>query len=273
MWPALGSARDGTPPPTHRATQQAAAQRNRRAINPPVAWTPDQIAGVWGRAPGKRNRKPAARKATTHKVAPTRRSLLGKLIQNRLQIRGQNRHQEHSRHLVILVNNKGRRHTISRDSLENVDKTPSRSIINRRISKRSGLHEIPRILLRRLLDIQPDDLSPGIEDLLHLRSLSPARPTPGAPDVDHDGLPGIIRKPDDLPVLKQRLPFEPLQRLALTNRVPNLDLPPRSHEIEIPGPDLGSIFTGSASSHQQQQNQKPLHAPVTRGSVAPTGSV
>ncbi|SFR28959.1 hypothetical protein SAMN04488564_11667 [Lentzea waywayandensis] len=48
-------------------TQQAAAQSNRRAINPQAAPPPDQIAGGLGAAPpGKaRNRKVAARKVTT----------------------------------------------------------------------------------------------------------------------------------------------------------------------------------------------------------------
>ncbi|RDI29752.1 hypothetical protein DFR72_105171 [Lentzea flaviverrucosa] len=67
MWPALGSARDGTPPPTQPSKQPAAAQRNRRAICPLAALPPDQIAGVWGRAPGKaRNatRPPASRDAS-----------------------------------------------------------------------------------------------------------------------------------------------------------------------------------------------------------------
>ena len=62
-----------TGPHRHNApsTQQAAAQLNRRAINPQAAPPPDQIAGGLGAAPpGKRtHRNQAARKATTHKVA------------------------------------------------------------------------------------------------------------------------------------------------------------------------------------------------------------
>ncbi|SMC65175.1 hypothetical protein SAMN05660733_00765 [Lentzea albidocapillata] len=234
---------------------------------------PDQIAGGLGAAPPGEARNasspPASQPPT--RLAP-QRSLLGKLIQNRLQIRSQHRNQKRSRHLMILIHNKRRRNAISRNTPKNVDKTPGRSIINRRIGQTPVLHKIPRMILGSLLDVNPDNLSPSVKNLLHLRSLSPAGPTPGPPNIDHNRLTRVIRKPNDLPILKQRLALKPFQLFTLTNRIPNLDLPPRSNEIKIPSPNLRSIFPGSTPGKQQQKNQKPLHAPVTRGSVAPTGS-
>ncbi|SER41262.1 hypothetical protein SAMN04488000_108413, partial [Lentzea albida] len=236
----------------------------------PQRWPPSQIAGVWGRAPGE------ARKATRpHAKAATRTSrelLLRQLIQNRLQIRSQHRHQKRSSNPMLLVHNKSGRHSISRNTPENIDKTTSRSIINGRIGQRPILHEVTRMILRSLLDVDSDHLGPRIEDLLHLRRLSPAGPAPRTPNVDHNGLPRVIRQPNGGTLLKEGLPLKPLQRLPLPRRIPDLDLPTRSNEVKVPAPDLGSVLPGGTPGDQQQQNQQPLHAPVTRGLVAPTGS-
>ena len=75
LWPALGSTRDETTPPTRPPTQRNSAQSNRRAINPRMAWTPvfDQIGGVWGGAPGisARRRPQPNHLRTTNRRPPT----------------------------------------------------------------------------------------------------------------------------------------------------------------------------------------------------------
>ncbi len=65
--PAIPGPAVGSPPPqTQPLTQPAAAQRNRCAINPRVAWTP----GVWGRAPeNSRNASSPPARRPTRKVA------------------------------------------------------------------------------------------------------------------------------------------------------------------------------------------------------------
>ena len=75
---ASGTTWDGTPPPHQRTgppTQQEAAQRNRRAINPLVALgVLDQIGGVWGRAPAAEGGTPPERRPqdTLPQASPTK---------------------------------------------------------------------------------------------------------------------------------------------------------------------------------------------------------
>jgi hypothetical protein len=71
MWPALGAARDGTPPPT-QPNYETGSRPKQQACHQPAhgALPPIRLPGVWGQSPqGKHATQAAARKPTTNKTA------------------------------------------------------------------------------------------------------------------------------------------------------------------------------------------------------------